>query len=104
MPKEHKIGRTYQCNGNSYKLVKGAECKDCCLNEKIECQMMPECDSHEGHYENVDARDNLVLNIQRVSNNEVRVAVCDCDKPKYVLNEVKQELMCNCGKRYLLAN
>lgn len=47
---------------------------------------------------------NSGLHLQRVSNNEARVVVCDCDKPKYVLNEVKQELICQCGKRYLLAN
>jgi hypothetical protein len=30
-------------------------------------------------------------------------SVCDCNNPKYVLNEVKQELLCRCGKSYLLA-
>jgi hypothetical protein len=26
--------------------------------------------------------------------------LCDCEKPKYILNEVKQELMCKCGNRF----
>jgi hypothetical protein len=26
--------------------------------------------------------------------------LCDCESHKYVLNEVKQELMCKCGKRF----
>ncbi len=41
-----------------------------------------------------------LLNIPRVSNNEV--AVCNCDKPKYVLNEAMQELQCKCGNRFKL--
>jgi hypothetical protein len=36
-----------------------------------------------------------------VSNNEV--AVCNCSKPKYVLNEHKQTLICcGCGQQYKL--
>jgi hypothetical protein len=26
--------------------------------------------------------------------------ICDCEKPKYILNEIKQELICKCGKRF----
>ena len=26
--------------------------------------------------------------------------LCDCESSKYILNEVKQELMCKCGKRF----
>jgi hypothetical protein len=35
------------------------------------------------------------LLIQRASEK-----LCDCENPKYVLNEVKQELICKCGKSF----
>ena len=41
-------------------------------------------------------------NLQNVSNNEV--AVCDCSKGKFVFNEVKQELICGCGRRIKITN
>ena len=41
-------------------------------------------------------------NLQSVSNNEV--AVCDCNKGKFVFNEVKQELICGCGRRIRITN
>ena len=49
------------------------------------------------------SNENSGLHLQRVSNNEV--AVCDCYKHKYVLNEHKQVLICcGCGRQYKLAN
>jgi len=43
------------------------------------------------------------LGLFSVSNNEERVAVCNCSKPKYVLNEHRQVLICcGCGQQYKL--
>jgi len=32
-------------------------------------------------------------------NENGEVSLCDCGKGNYVFNEVKQELICSCGKR-----
>lgn len=64
----YKIGDIAEVNGGKYKLVKGAECEKCCLNDKVECQMLPPCDDNDGHFIKVDAGDDVVLNIQHVSN------------------------------------
>ena len=45
---------------------------------------------------------NAALPIFDVSNNEV--VVCDCNKGKFVFNEVKQELICGCGRRIRITN
>ena len=64
----YKIGDIAEVNGGRYKLVKGEECEKCCLNDKAECQMLPPCDGNGGHFIKVDAGENVVLNIQHVSN------------------------------------
>lgn len=61
---EHKVGKTYDINGQEYKLVKGDDCDKCQLGD-FECQnCVPNCGVHDGHYvrseSNIKEREQII--------------------------------------------